>query len=41
MIQGGWEFIGAAYGLTWLVLGVYAVSLWMRHRKIRRREKEA
>jgi hypothetical protein len=23
MIQGGWEFVWSAYGLTWVVLAVY------------------
>ena len=37
MIEGGWKFIGVAYGLTWVVLGLYAVSLWWRHRNICKR----
>lgn len=23
MIQGGWEFVWAAYGATWVVLSIY------------------
>ena len=30
MIQGGWEFVWAAYGFAWLAAGGYAVSLWRR-----------
>ena len=40
MIAGGWEYIAAAYGLTWVVLGLYAMSLWARDRRLRAREKE-
>ncbi|HXX29904.1 MAG TPA: hypothetical protein VEJ89_04240 [Myxococcaceae bacterium] len=29
-IQGGWEFVWAAYGLTWAALTLYAASLWAR-----------
>jgi len=29
-IQGGWEFVWAAYGLTWVSLVLYAASLWAR-----------
>ncbi|HMK74228.1 MAG TPA: hypothetical protein VK454_12865 [Myxococcaceae bacterium] len=29
-IQGGWEFVWAAYGLTWAALVLYAASLWAR-----------
>ncbi|MBI3182052.1 MAG: hypothetical protein HYZ28_07890 [Myxococcales bacterium] len=31
-IEGGWEYIWAAYGLTWLSLALYGVSLWLRRR---------
>lgn len=30
MIQGGWDFVWAAYGFAWLAIGGYAVSLWRR-----------
>ncbi len=30
MIQGGWNFVWAAYGFTWIALGGYALSLWRR-----------
>ena len=36
MIQGGWEYVYASYGLTTLVLLVYAVSLTARYRRARR-----
>lgn len=39
MITGGWEYVWSAYGLTWAVFGLYAVSLWWRHRKLRDRER--
>jgi hypothetical protein len=29
-IEGGWEFVWTVYGLTWTVLGFYALSLWIR-----------
>ncbi len=29
-IQGGWEYIWAAYGVAWTGLTLYAVSLWAR-----------
>ena len=32
VLEGGWEYIYLAYGVTWLFLGGYAVSLWMRSR---------
>lgn len=30
VLQGGWEFIWAAYGATWLFLGGYALTLVTR-----------
>ena len=30
MIQGGWEFVWAAYGITGVAMVVYAASLWQR-----------
>jgi hypothetical protein len=29
-IQGGWEYVKAAYGICWTGLLLYAVSLWVR-----------
>lgn len=29
-IEGGWGYVYAAYIVTWVFLGGYAVSLWMR-----------
>ncbi len=29
-IQGGWEYIWAAYGIAWASLSLYALSLWIR-----------
>jgi hypothetical protein len=30
MIQGGWEFVWAAYGITGVAMGIYIASLWIR-----------
>jgi heme exporter protein D len=30
IVTGGWEFVWAAYGITFLVVGGYAVSLAAR-----------
>lgn len=40
MIHGGWNFIGAAYGLVWVVIGAYAVSLWVRGRALAKRKRD-
>jgi heme exporter protein CcmD len=32
IVQGGWEFVWAAYGLSVLVLGGYATSVILRLR---------
>lgn len=29
-IVGGWDFVGAAYGVSWAGLVLYALSLWVR-----------
>jgi hypothetical protein len=29
-IQGGWEYIGAAYAIAWTALALYGLSLWLR-----------
>ncbi|MDO8461967.1 MAG: hypothetical protein Q7S98_03805 [Deltaproteobacteria bacterium] len=41
MIHGGWEFVWGAYGLTWFVLTSYGFSLWQRHRRLSKREKNS
>lgn len=33
IVTGGWEFVWAAYGITFLVLGGYGVSLAARLRR--------
>ena len=33
VIQGGWSYVKWSYGLSWLVLGGYAVYSVMRTRK--------
>ena len=33
MITGGWEFVWAAYGISWGGLALYALSLMRRHRE--------
>ena len=30
-LQGGWEFVIAAYAITWIFFGGYTISLWLRH----------
>ncbi len=41
-IQGGWEYVWAAYGITAVVLIGYTVSVLLRWRSaIRRRDREA
>jgi hypothetical protein len=37
MIQGGWEFVAAAYLLSAAVLGGYTTSVFVRYRTERRR----
>ena len=34
---GGWEYVWAAYGITWAALAIYAVSLLWREKKTRRK----
>jgi hypothetical protein len=29
-IQGGWEYVKAAYAICWTGLALYTVSLWAR-----------
>jgi hypothetical protein len=33
VIEGGWEFVVAAYGVTAVVLGAYATSVFLRFRR--------
>lgn len=33
MIEGGWEFVYAAYGITGTALFLYALSLYLRLRE--------
>lgn len=35
MVTGGWEYVVAAYVATWIFIGGYAVSLWIRSREER------
>jgi CcmD family protein len=35
MIQGGWGYVIAAYGISWGVLALYVVSLFQRARGLR------
>ena len=37
VIQGGWEFVWAAYGLTAAVLVLYTISIIARYRGEKRR----
>ena len=34
VIEGNWEYIIAAYSVTWVFLLGYAVSLWTRRKKV-------
>ncbi len=38
-MTGGWEYICAAYSVTWFILGAYALSLWIRNRRLSQKEK--
>lgn len=33
-IEGGWEFVIAAYAITWITFGLYTLSLWARARAV-------
>ncbi len=39
-LQGGWEYVWAAYGIAWASLSLYALSLWLR-RPARGRQRPA
>jgi hypothetical protein len=30
VIEGGWNFVWAAYVITWTAFSLYAISLWRR-----------
>jgi hypothetical protein len=30
MIVGGWGYVWAAYAITWSVISLYGLSLWVR-----------
>lgn len=36
IIAGGWEYVRAAYALSWIVLGSYGLSLLIRYRRLGR-----
>jgi hypothetical protein len=33
VIQGGWGYVIAAYGISWAALAAYAVSLYVRAKR--------
>jgi CcmD family protein len=35
VVQGGWEYVAAAYVATWLFVVGYSASLWLRAREER------
>lgn len=37
VIEGGWEFVWAAYGISATLLGLYAVSIFARYGREKRR----
>lgn len=41
MIQGGWEYIQAAYAAPWIVFALYGLSLWIRWRRVKKNEAES
>lgn len=40
VIEGGWQFVWGAYGVTASVLLLYALSIHARHRTERRRAEQ-
>ena len=38
VVNGGWEYVIAAYVVTWAVFGAYAGSLWVRTARLRGKE---
>ena len=41
MIQGGWNFVIAAYVVSAIVYGGYALSLWMRLKDVEKLEESS
>jgi hypothetical protein len=35
-IVGGWEYVWPCYLIAWIGIGLYAVSLIARHRRVRK-----
>ncbi len=33
VVEGGWAYVAAAYGITWAVWLAYAANLWLRNRR--------
>lgn len=40
VISGGWGYVWAAYGVFWIGLGLYALTLILRSRSAHRESKE-
>lgn len=40
IVIGGWEYVWAAYGITFVALAAYGINLGIRLRGERRSEKE-
>lgn len=32
-LDGGWAYVYAAYAITWIAIGGYALHLWLRSRR--------
>jgi cbb3-type cytochrome oxidase subunit 3 len=41
VIEGGWEFVWAAYAVTTMVFLIYTGSVLSRYRKERKRDRES
>jgi hypothetical protein len=37
-IVGGWEYVYAAYGITYAAIVIYTLSLWLRRRSAQQSE---
>jgi hypothetical protein len=37
-IVGGWEYVCAAYGITYAAIVIYTISLWLRRRSVQQSE---
>jgi hypothetical protein len=33
VVEGGWSYVIAAYGITWAAWAVYGLGLWLRNRR--------